>query len=282
MSRRAIKQQKKEDFLDANPELFRSETRIEVGRTEESNLQENVQPQPFSTLKTKLSPYEAQVTIDGEPGFAFTATASIDDNQTLAHFIGFPTGQLNAGSPFGPVNIQSYSLMSDLLSLTENGFGVAQYDDYMYYRSMESMLPMAPSGNDAALDGDEKIFLDLFSFGPSKEIEAFIPLGEEIHSPEYELGGKEFGIDFKVLGGVGKVQIVLIDFDNLDADPVMAEMNAGGRRPSSRIDEGHLDVGMDGDSAYDAAYIAVTGDLEISVVGIDMSTNFEAMDWLVT
>lgn len=278
MSRRAVKQQKKEDFLDANPQLFRSETRIEVGRAEENNPHENIQLQPLTTLKTKLSPYEAQVTIDGEPEFAFTGIVDYDENQTLAQFIDFQTGTLNAGNPFGPVNIQSYSLMSDLLSLTENGFGVAQYDDYMYYQYMESMLPMAPSGNDAALDGDERIFFDLFGFGPSKEIEAFIPLGEEMHEPAYELGGKEFGIDFKVLGGAGTVQIVLIDFDDPDADPVIVEMNAGGRRPSSRVDEGHLEAGMDADSAYDAAYIAVTGNLEISVVGIDISTNFEAMD----
>jgi hypothetical protein len=90
----------------------------------------------------------------------------------------------------------------------------------------------------------------------------------------FEMGGKELGIDFTVLGGTGTVRVELIDFDDESSDPLLFEMAAGGRGRRALTD-GHLEAEMAGDSAFDFAIISVTGTLEIAVTGIDLSNNFE-------
>jgi hypothetical protein len=141
MSRsREARQQKKEDFLDANPQLARYTTHVEVGRDD-------------------LPPYVAVATFQGEPTFAFTDILAATPDQTLAFSTFFPGGLLSAGGFLEPSDGDEVSTLDiapfmDLLSLGENGFGVAQDGFYapVPYVIGAEMLPMEPTmGNNAAL-----------------------------------------------------------------------------------------------------------------------------------
>lgn len=284
MSRRAAREQETEDFLDANPQLIRYTTHIEVVEIE----QEECEKEPINQIESfdiKLpygASFMAQASIDGEPVPTFNGVVDSDDDMTLVDFVGFPSGEMYAGGGGLMTNVLldegPYYPFGDVLSLTEDGIGVAQSGNDMYnYPEMRTIEPilMEPSGNDAALDGDEMIFFDVRTFY-KPDVQDFSLFEEEMegHSPEFQMGGKELGIDFEVVSGTGTVQLVLIDYDCYGTDPVMVEMMAGGRAPSTRVDAGRIEGGMPDPYAFDGAYIAVTGDLEIVITGVDLSTNF--------
>lgn len=282
--RREAREQAREDFFETYPQLFRSETRIEVIRPEEDHGAEDIVS--FDIEKDPWQPpFRAQVTVDGEPGDSSTAFFETTPDQTLAFEVRFPGGEVSANPEEKDDDGPEVSLVEedgfDLLSLTEDGFGVAQSSSIYMPRivTLEDIpSEMGPSSEDRALNGDERIVIDVR--GPKEHRgrdEVSEPGIDEDEGPGFELGGKELGIDFKVLGGSGTVQVVLIDEDDEGAEPLVFEMTAGGSRRRDTM-EGRIEAEMEGDSAYDTAYIAVTGDLEITVVGIDMSTNFEAIE----
>ena len=295
MSRRQVKQEATEAFLDANPQLVRYTTHVEVGRADDDHFGGNSFATQSLVKEPFLPPFVAQATVDGEPTFASTAIFDFDEDQTQAFFVDFPGGGLSAGGMLAPdepedeweedsifpEEIPVYMPHFDVLSLTENGFGVAQIEDpIMYYKTMEEIIPMEPSGNDSALDGDEIIFLEVQSpfrgdYGPNVRTLA----EEEDPAPAFEMGGKELGVGFKVLGGTGTVRVELFDRDAEEGndDPLVFEMAAGGRGRRG-LKEGYIEADMDGDSAFDFATISVTGTLEIAVTGIDLSNNFQLFD----
>jgi hypothetical protein len=282
MSRRDARQQETEDFLDANPQLVRYTTHIEVVENETEHCADE-----FQMRNVISSPYDAsflaQASINGDPVNTFNAVVDNDDDITLVDFVGFPSGEMFAdfaaampldGSEIMTLDLPFEPFVQNVLSLTENGFGVAQIEGgpTKYYTILTDPIPMEPMGNDAALDGEETIFFGV----RTPYLRSFDLNEDEEEGPPsmFEMGGKELGIDFEVVGGRGTVQLVLLGFEDNGSDPVMVEMVAGGRAPSSRVDAGRIEAEMPGDSAFGGAYIAVTGDLQIVLTGVDLSTNF--------
>lgn len=291
MSRRQQRQEEKEEFLDQNPQLIEYESRIEVGRGMEHPYAKEVLEIHSCDDEEPEGPYVAQVTQDGEPLPSFTAIMDADPSQTLAAFVDSPAGFLSASGSFGPeilgpppggeIMIMSHPYSRNLLSLSENGFGVAQSED-MDVHTIPRLLdepiegPEEMSGgNDYALDGEELLVFE----GPFSGIPVgFIPYMEDEfgHGPDFGLTG--FGIDFTVLNGQGTVEMALIDFGSYDEEPMFFSQAAAGT--SRRTSDGSLEADLQSGDTFDVALISVTGTLEIAVTGIDVSSNFDG--WMAS
>lgn len=293
MSRRQQRQEEKEEFLDQNPQLIEYESRIEVGRGMEHPYAKEVMEIDSCDDEEPEGPYVAQVTQDGEPLPSFTAIIDADPSQTLADFVDSPAGFLSAGGEFGPgmmgpppggeVMVMPHFYSRNVLSLSENGFGVAQSEGMeMYAIPMLLDEPLEepeemPGGNDYALDGEELLVFEAPFFKFMGPIEV-IPHMDGEFGPKPEFGLTGFGIDFTVLNGQGSVEMALIDFDSDDEEPMFFSQAASGS--SRRTSDGNLEADLQNGDTFDVALIRVTGSLEIAVTGIDVSSNFDG--WIPT
>ena len=171
----------------------------------------------------------------------------------------------------------------DVLSLSENGFGVAQTEEIYgpQYLGPQALLEdeydeIEEEGNDFALDGDEIIFFQIPYFFQEKIVEEeFLEEGDEFN----EIGGTGFAIDYKVLGGSGTVEIGLFDFDEgLAEEPqVLASgTGSGGSARRRGAEDNRVEAEMSDGDLFEMAGIRVTGDLEIAVTGISINTNFDS------
>ena len=263
--RRAQKQQEKEQFIDENPELARYVTHIEVVEAENHSDLNNavgfvvpqaVEAEVLGVPVMATTQYEAQATQNGEEVFARTFTTEVFPDLTTAFAVDTAVGQLSAGLPIGGPGQPKPAPQG--LSLSEDGFGVAEqdfggpqvaglnggWDDYRQ-----------PS-EDYALDGDEVIVFETHESYDSRD-------------GDFETGATSFGIDYTVLSGRGTVEIVLLDFDAANEEAGTVEATSAFLRAG---DTGSLDAEMD-QQAYEVALIRVTGNLEIALVGIDVTTN---------
>ena len=86
-----------------------------------------------------------------------------------------------------------------------------------------------------------------------------------------EFGATSLGVDF-IGRGSGTVQLQFLDEDT--GELVIEEMAFGSR--GRRGSEGRFEAEPESDHIFEAVGITTTGSLEISVVGIDLGTNFES------
>lgn len=311
--RRVVNEQKQAELLEQNPHLARFETRIEVARGEGKK-----RPEPEAELEEeiadgkmgKLPPFEADVTLDGEEVESFTATSGKPNpDVTEANFVDFGTGFMFAGNmPMIKIDDEIANGGSggsggsgggapdfDVLTLSEDGFGVAEADGGKGGKGGKKGKAEEESGEseedaDVVLDGDEAIILDVLAYMPPP------PPGkgggkkgdseeENEETLEYfDMGGVSLDIDYKVLAGTGLIKIELIDYDALpraegeDDGSFEFEVLVGGRRDAR---EGTLEAEMPDDmSAFDVAIITVEGeDLEVTLTGLSLVTNSEGMEF---
>jgi hypothetical protein len=276
MSRRDVRDQEKEEFLDQNPELIKFVTHFEVVEVSEDFGEDNdflvIQPAivempgygiPIYGVEPP-SFYEARVTHDGDVAPSFTAGMPVGPDLTLAEGVSSPFGSL-----FGGVLLGDDSGELAALSLSENGFGVFSGDldgpGPVPFGVMPGygMLSERPT-EDFALDGDEVLV-----FGPYLPFDGPVQNEVNLRDGRFEAGNTEFGIDYTVLSGRGTVEINLFSLsDDPDDGP-----SAGGSSAFMRNgQDGSLEVEM-ADGTYDYAEISVTGNLQIGVVGIDVTSN---------
>lgn len=278
--RRAQKQQEKQDFLDANPELATYTTKVTVVEQEEDqfNLQE------MSYVHSVPTAFEAEATRDGQDRFADTDIDQAFFGLTLAEIISIDAGQLYSSAR---VDDPDDHPDNNYVSLSENGFGVTtarqpqQPDGREIKFNLDEedgySVPTMPTTEEFALDGDELLIFGAYDFSEDDDVSDDSD-DSDVNDDEpqvfTELGSTEFGIDYEVLGGRGTVQITLIDY-NKGGDETVTMTSAflrGGQ-------DGSLEAAM-AEGIYDDAIVSVTGNLQIAIVGIDVTTNIAASDTL--
>lgn len=251
--RREQKQQEKEDFLEQNPELITYETRFEVVPVEK---EEETSKKGGGEKPTR---YEVEITQDGEELEYDVGRIKGDRDLTQVRYVESEAGDLSPGYQFGPEDGPPQKI-SDVLTLSEYGFGISQASgkggpDGAKKGEGDDREP--PSTQDFALDGDEVLV-----FQAPRSIVTDL---QDSREAERDLGNIEFGIDYTVLGGRGTVEIILVDYDGEET----VEGASGFLRAGQ---DGSLDVEMP-EGTYEEARISVTGNLEIAIVGIDVTSN---------
>lgn len=242
-------------FEAANPFLTRVDTRIEVApKEEDEGPKKKGPPEPFDII----------VTEDGEVVESYVSVDRAGPSRTLTNGVETPIGSLD-----GVDEGHNGPPPREKLVLSEHGFGVA----------IKGEGPGGGNGldtEDFALDDDEALQFFITPFGLAPAIEGF---GEGEH---YYPGGTDFGIDFTVLDGSGTVEIHLLEAfpffkGPLDLEEAFVLGSATSGTVSGEGTTGSLDADPMMDYVFNAAFITVTGDLQIGVTGIDVTTNFEGM-----
>ena len=276
--RRAAREQEKEEFLQQNPELIRYNTRIEVAAEEdEKNEWED-------------AGFSVESRVDGGPPFeAFTREVLDTPDFTLIDEAEGPGFFLYAGStdPFlNPLEIQAngpelFEAGPAALSLSENGFGVASGDEFPFFQVDEEVAVQLldeeeedeiPDGLDS-LGAGEVLFLDVDA--PLKPLVPKKPEPQEPGTLKEEdgpfilPGGTSFGIDF-TSEGTGSVVISLFGVDQKETIEFTESLFVG--RGGGGLQGFDVDLP---EGVFQYAEVTTTGSLEISIVGIDLETNFE-------
>lgn len=263
--RRAQKQQEKEEFLDQNPELRTFTTEIKVVEAE-SHSSNSQSVGVSSDSDQMITPYTVEATRDGEDVLNFVAINGVFPDLTTVSSFETAPGFFQAGSSgMSEGNIRDVRYEMNVLSLSEDGFGVAQGNGHSDSGASQPLIldtewvEVGPDSQDYALNGDELI---IFS----------APSGFD-RETQMEVGATEFGIDYTVLGGRGTVEIVLVDSKGVEqrslTGPETVEATSAFLRSGQ---EGSLEAVMP-DGTYGTAIISVTGSLEIAIVGIDVTSN---------
>lgn len=259
--RRAARQQEKEEFLQQNPELRKINTRIEVEPPEVILDGENVLEEDDG--------FDVRVTIDGQPlpeagisgednfsGFTLVNEISVVPIVQITAIEGFDLLELLNGFDEEPVPAE--------ISLSAAGFGVAssgeEFEDDNEDNGDEGNEPcddddsdhgapvMVPDGIDGISEGEALTF--------------FAPFLESL------------GIDFTVTGQ-GSVVITFAGPGGPDGEVVSESfVIPRGTQPDDIL---NFEVDVDGDDFFFGAAIHTTGSAEISIVGIDLETPFEAL-----
>lgn len=256
MSRRATREQETQDFLEQNPQLIEYQTRIEVLQIPVDDKCDDG-PIMYPPMYGYDQGFFVEVTPDeGMPYPAFSAPLfSLSDVGTIAFFV--------EGGNFGLYGAQALGREGgdSLVTLSGAGFGVISFDEFFGDAKMDGPSGFA-DGFDR-IDSSEALILDVFNgpfFGPKQTL---LTEGPEV----METGGTSLGIDFTGTGR-GTVQIVLVDLDT--GEEFLQEMSFRGGRGGK---DGYFEADMP-EGQFEFAAITTTGTLEISVVGIDLGTNF--------
>ncbi|MEL6735347.1 MAG: hypothetical protein AAFO98_05640 [Pseudomonadota bacterium] len=258
--RRDKRQQEKEAFLQQNPELITYTTRIEVDGPDhgEDDLDVVISQNggPFEDLRLNDFGDEESLILTNSirgPGFFITS------------------GETGEGQPTE-------------ISITENGFGVAGEDELfeppkpdprlreLDVAPQEDEAPDLPPGVDTINDDE---FLSVF-VQPSRNLVEDVALFDGEDEEDEAPGGLSFGIDFTA-SGRGAVEVSLISF------PPKAEQGEVhtetfnipfGTEPGALLS---FDVDVPDDVPFRIAQVTTTGSAEVTVVGIDLETNFQGM-----
>lgn len=276
--RRAAREQEKQDFLQQNPELITNTTRIEVAET---------------TIPVFTSGGGSLPDID-----TFEPVYSVNDGPfEPAPFINFLQGEHLALADviFGP----SFSLVgfNDLefepeeieeedlafVSMSGRGFGVtSQAEVEEAGEDLEEFGEEVEELNGDNLDAviqfigadsissDETLGLEVRFFEPKKPDLRSLSLEDEEEEDEGP-GGLSLGLDFTATGR-GAVSVTLFEDeeDEIGFTQTYQVPNGAG------IDDVmNALFTLPEEDVFQFAAISTTGSLEISVVGIDLETNFE-------
>ena len=240
--RGAERKQNSDAFEAANPFLTRVDTRIEVAPREEDEGPKK----PVKNEKFEVRVIEDGVEVDG---FVNVDNGRVGPVRTLADEVETPVGELDAADFFdGPPRAIK-------VVLSEEGFGVGRKGE----------AQGGPLENEHyALDGGESLEFDVQPGGG----------GPFVVFPDF-YGGTDFGVDFKVLEGSGSVEITLLQ----ESEGLPIWVGSGGSGSvSGDGSTGSVDADLlPGAGLFDYAVIEVTGDLMVSITGIDVTTNFSGM-----
>ena len=263
--RGAQRQQESDAFEAANPFLARVDTRLEVeladadewgfGSSESFPWGHGSDPDEFDWDDVDPIPDVpvARVTQDGEevpfydggnqewPGFSTTS------------YIYTPVGELEAEADDEDAEI----------SMSEYGFGVLSYDEE---EDLYDVLHGSSTDMGAfALNDDEILDFDVYlPEGPGLLLE------HEGDGPDQ--GAVSFEIEYMVLGGSGQLGLQLSGYSGEEEDPAMAEFLSGGL---SEGDTGTLSGNLEDGPFFDEGEVFVSGSLQVAIVGITVTTNFE-------
>ena len=270
--RRVVQQQEKRDFLSENPELVEFETQIRPSRDEWTGRLRPVE-QTDDNAPNVLEPQGEDITyqILWKTGSFPVPEIEIPGIITTAPSFEGDSPIVMSASPEEEINISRF-IRIDVPSsvvVTEAGFGVASVEDL---KALEK-LPEDPLGS--AVD----YFGSVTSIGGEESLDVSVEgLFVNPNDPEEyntkdrdlaELEGRSLGFDFDIVGGSGDIIVEFMSSDGTISQEVYSP--GGGSRLRSQQPETNFQSNGPEDGFTDFS-ISTTGDLEIIVVGIDLTT----------
>ncbi|NRB02462.1 MAG: hypothetical protein HRU30_04285 [Rhodobacteraceae bacterium] len=245
--RRAERQQEKEEFLQQNPELITFTTRIEVDADGGED----------AVFSQDGGPFEEAGIDDFEGG---------NDSFILVDGIFGPTFEIRAFEDVpGPFLFQP-----NLISISENGFGVAGEDE-LFGGEDELMVEPMMLGED---EDEDPIPPGVDTVDEGEVFSVEVDNGEDFGGEDFggeddDEGGLSFGIDFTT-SGRGSVVIELFDDDG--PVPILTEtFNIPfGTQPGTVL---NFEVDTPDGELFQYADVSTNG-TSISIVGVDLETNF--------
>lgn len=264
--RRAERQQEKEAFLQQNPELITYTTRIEV---EEANNPMEPPEAVFSQDGGAFFEVETRGGFESSPSFDLVDQI----NGPGFNIIGFP--DVGGIIPLPPLPVQQEDLMFEVpfllgfpIGITDNGFGIASEfegeDDgpKVAMKIGEDEEPI-PEGFDTVDEGE--VFSVMVS--PNAGNPQF--MGED----DDDEGGLSFGIDFTA-SGRGSVMVALYGDDGPTPLHTESFNIPFGTSPDDVL---NFEVDAPDGDLFTFADVSTTGGASISIVGVDLETNFQGM-----
>ena len=249
MSRRALKQQETTSFLQQNPTLIEYNTNIAPAQDHHGRFVIEVTEE------------------DNEP------------EQSEAPKISVP-GLISVGDDAEAAGVEvdaSYETRRGLkdasVAVSDLGIGVTSGGDLvnLFFEFIKGDLGTEDLVKFATISDNENLEVEVDDEAP----EGAVTPDPEMF-PFLELSGREVGIGFDVISGSGKIEITLIDADT--GEPTVLEFDTFvpgfvGRR-AAQIDIDHIMAEMPNGGQFDAVMIGTTGDLEITVTGIDLTSGY--------
>lgn len=265
--RRAERQQEKEEFLLQNPELVTYTTRIEVDADGGEDAVFSQDGGPFEEANTfGFGGNESFVLVGGISGPGFDIQAFED-----FEFLGNPMVQ-------GPLPQELFFFGPTPITISENGFGVAGEDEFFGGEDEIMVKPLMggeddedaiPPGFDTIDEGENfSVRVDSFS-------------GEDYYGEDFgdedDEGGLSFGIDFTA-SGRGSVTIELFDGEDESAPILTETFNIPfGTQPGEVL---NFAVDAPDDDLFQFANVSTDGGAAISIVGVDLETNFLVQNFI--
>lgn len=255
MSRRAAKEQAKTSFLQQNPTLIEYKTHIAPAQDERDH-------HVLEFTQDDNAPLHSDA-----PGFSlFPAQGSVPGLMSLGGDHEAPGVEIEA-SHEGRRGLREASVaVSDL------GIGVTSGSDAgtLVREILRGNLGIEDLFKFATISSDENLEVNVYDQAPEG---ALLPDDHEFSF--LELSGKEIGVGFHVISGSGKIQITLINYGAEDSETLEFDTFVAGssRRPST-VEIDHIMTQMSDGDHFDAVMISTTGDLEITVTGIDLVSGY--------
>lgn len=269
--RRNKRDQEKEVFLLQNPELVTYTTRIEVDADGGEDAVFSQDGGPFEEANTFGfgAGNESFVLVGGISGPGFDIQAFPD-----FEFLGNPIEQ-------GPLPQEIFFFGPTPITLSENGFGIAGEDELFagedeFYGGEDELNGGEDEGPDPIPSG-----FDTIDEGENFSLRVDSFSGEDYYGEDFggedDEGGVSFGIDFTA-SGRGSVTIELFDGEDESA-PILTETFdiPFGTQPGDIL---NFEVDAPDDDLFQFANVSTDGGAAISIVGVDLETNFMGQNFI--
>lgn len=255
MSRRDARDQETTAFLQQNPSFIEYNTQIAPAQDDKGRFVLEITQDDNDPVQTEA------------PGFSL-----LPPQGALPDLISVGGDQEAPGAEVEASYETRRGLKEASVAVSELGIGVTSGGD------MKDFIKELLKGD---LGPEDLVKFATISDGENLEVEvddeapegAVVPDSEGF--PFLELSGREVGIGFDVISGSGKIQITLIDANTGEPETIEFDTFVAGatRRPST-VEIDHIMAQMSDGGQFDAIMISTTGDLEITVTGIDLVSGY--------
>lgn len=261
MSRRDARQQETTAFLQQNPSLIEYHTHIAPAQDETGRFVLEITQDDNDPVQTEA------------PEFSFIPLeGALPDLLSLSNEIETPGGDLDGSYTY--VDRRDRIKEGDAsVTVSDLGIGVASGGDVknLFGELFKGDLDPEDMARFGTISDNERLELEVDDEAPEGAVE---PLPED--APYLDLSGREVGIHFDVISGSGRIEITLIDAET--GEPTVLEFDtfvAGTTRRPSVVDIDHIMAELPDGGQFDRVLISTTGDLEITVTGIDLVSGYD-------
>lgn len=262
--RREAREQQQTEFLQQNPTLIEYNTRIEPAKNDSNQYVLQVTQDDNDPVQTDVPEFDFQLfppKIEGALPYLITVEDEIEA----------PGAELDASYTY--VNWRGQTREADgLVAISGLGIGVNSASDIggIVGEIFKGDLGLEDLTLFASISDNEKLGVEVSDEAPEGAVE---PTAED--APFLDLNGREVGIGFDVISGEGQIMITLINSDTGEISEQLFDTFIAGqsRRPSVE-DIDHILAEMPEGGNFDQFKIGTTGDLEITVTGIDLVSGY--------
>ena len=255
MSRRAAREQETTAFLQENPHLIEYKTTIAPAKDDNDRF-------VIEVTEGDNDPVQSEA-----PGFSF-----FPPQGAVPNLISVESEVEVSGTELDASYESRRGVKDASVAVSDLGIGVTSGSDLtsLVREIVKGGLGPEDLVKFATISNNENLEVEVDDEAPEG---AVTPDSETF--PFLELSGREVGIGFDVISGSGKIQITLIDA--VTGEPEIIEFDtfvAGETRRPSTVEIDHIMAQMSDGGQFDAVMISTTGDLEITVTGIDLVSGY--------